>query len=175
MDPESFEQHCAEVRPAILGYAYTCARDLSVAEDIVQETLLIAFKKRDQYFPEADFKGWLISIARNVWFRERDRRQMADRTTRLIEENAALLFSQESSSEEHWESERRALTGCLQKLDEADQQIIHAHFTENHGYLKISASMKRSLPWVKVRMFRARTALLQCVRLTLAKETREGA
>ena len=174
MDSELFEKQCADVRPAILAYAYTCSRDLSVAEDIVQETLLTAFKKRDHYFPEADFKGWLISIARNVWFRERDRRQMADRTTRLIEENAALLFSQENVSEERWERERRALTGCLQKLPEADRQIIHAHFTQNHGYLQISGMMKRSLSWVKVRMFRARTTLLQCVRLTLARENREG-
>jgi RNA polymerase sigma-70 factor (ECF subfamily) len=174
MDTDTFESHCAEARPAILAYAYTCARDLTVAEDIAQETLLIAFKKRDQYFPEADFKGWLISIARNVWFRERDRRQMADRTTRLIEENAALWFSQENYSEERWERERRALAGCLQKLGDADRQIIHAHFTQNHGYLQISESMKRSLSWVKVRMFRARTTLHQCVRLTLERESREG-
>jgi RNA polymerase sigma-70 factor (ECF subfamily) len=163
-----------ECRPAILAYAYVCSRDLTLAEDIVQETLLIAFKKRDQYFPEADFKSWLISIARNVWFRERDRRQLADRTTRFIEENAHLLFGQEEYSEEHWEKEKQTLGQCLQKLGEVDRDLIQAHFHRDLSYLQIAGQAQRTLSWVKVRMFRARLTLLRCVRLGLAKGAKEG-
>ena len=58
MNESEFETLCSQHRRAILAYAYTCSRDMHLAEDIVQETLLVAHKKRDQYFPEADFGAW---------------------------------------------------------------------------------------------------------------------
>src|SRR5436190_19518019 len=92
-----FERLCQEHRRAILSYAFLCCRDLSAAEDIVQETLTIAFEKRDQYFAEASFGGWLISIARNVWFRERIRRRPQSLTSTFIDEHATLIFDEGDS------------------------------------------------------------------------------
>jgi RNA polymerase sigma-70 factor (ECF subfamily) len=173
MDAETFERLCAKHRPAVLAYAYTCSRRLDVAEDIAQETLLIAFRKRDQYFPEADFKSWLISIARNLWFRERERLQMGERTSRYIEENAQLIFGGDEYDEKRWEQECGALSGCLEKLQKVDREIIQAHFTQDLTYDQIAQDMNQSLSWVKVRMFRARATLLQCVRGALLRAGRE--
>ena len=43
--------------------AYSLLDDTAVAEDIVQETLLIALNKIDQYEPGTDLKAWLCQIA----------------------------------------------------------------------------------------------------------------
>ena len=43
--------------------AYSLLDDTAVAEDIVQETLLIALDKIDQYEPGTDLKAWLCRIA----------------------------------------------------------------------------------------------------------------
>jgi RNA polymerase sigma-70 factor (ECF subfamily) len=163
-----FERLCKENRKALLSYAYLCCRDLDLAEDIVQETLTIAFEKRAQYFPEASFGGWLVSIARNVWFRERDRRRLGSRTAGFIDENAAFLFDEGAYAGRAWEEESRALQGCIKKLSPTDQDLIRAHFSEKKKYAEIAQLRERTLSWVKVRMHRARIALLDCVRLTLA-------
>jgi RNA polymerase sigma-70 factor (ECF subfamily) len=170
MDVAEFERRCEEHRRALTAYAFTCCRDLSLAEDIVQETILIAFQKRDQYFPEAEFGGWLISIARHVWFRERDRRRIVHDASRVIHDNASLLFAREDYGEDAWERERAALQGCLGKLGDVDRELIRAHFTEQLKYDEIAGLMQRTLTWVKVRMFRARMSLLECVRLVMRTE-----
>jgi RNA polymerase sigma-70 factor (ECF subfamily) len=170
MDASEFERQCKEHRRALTAYAFACCRELNLAEDIVQETLLIAFQKREQYFPEADFGGWLLSIARHVWFRERDRRRLLDHATRFVHDNASLVFDRERYGEIPWEREREALEGCLKKLDAVDQGLIQAHFTRRLTYVEIADVMRRTLAWVKVRMYRARIALLECVRLALRGE-----
>ena len=43
--------------------AYSLLDDAAIAEDIVQETLLIALNKIDQYEPGTDLKAWLCQIA----------------------------------------------------------------------------------------------------------------
>lgn len=164
METGDFERLCQQHRRAVLAYAYTCCRDLNTAEDIVQETFTIAFQKRQQYFPEADFGGWLISIARRVWFRERDRRRLSARAARYLDDNASLFFDAERFSEGRWVEERKALTQCLEKLEVVDRDIIRAHFAENKKYAAIAGAMRRTVVWVKVRMFRARTSLMECVR-----------
>ena len=162
-----FERLCKENRRAILAYAFLCCRDLHTAEDIVQDTLTIAFEKRDQYFAEANFGGWLISIARNVWFKERDRRRLKTRTTSFIDENAASLFDERAYLDSAWGEESRALQACLKKLDPTDQDLIQAHFSQKKKYGEIAEAQEKTLSWVKVRMHRARIALLDCVRITL--------
>jgi RNA polymerase sigma-70 factor (ECF subfamily) len=167
MDVAEFERRCEEHRRSLTAYAFTCCRDLSLAEDIVQETILIAFQKRDQYFPEAEFGGWLVSIARHVWFRERDRRRIVHDASRVIHDNASLLFDRENYGDDLWGREREALQGCLGRLGEVDRELIRVHFTEQLKYAEIAGLMQRTLVWVKVRMFRARMTLLECVRLAL--------
>jgi RNA polymerase sigma-70 factor (ECF subfamily) len=170
MDLAEFEGRCEEHRRALMAYAFTCCRKLDLAEDIVQETFLIAFQKRDQYFAEADFGGWLISIARHVWFRERDRRRLHENATQFLHDHASLIFDRENYSDSQWDQQREALEGCLRKLGDIERDLIHAHFARRLTYAEIAGTMQRTLAWVKVRMFRARVALMECVRLALRGE-----
>jgi RNA polymerase sigma-70 factor, ECF subfamily len=169
MEPEEFANRCNEHRRTLLCYAYTCSRDLALAEDMVQEAMLIAHKKREFYFPEADLKGWLISLVRNVWFRERDKLQTKQRQIKFIEENAPLLFDF-PQSEETPQTRQLILEQCLQKLDEKERVIIQEHFINNLKYTEIASRMEHTVSWVKMRMLRARMTLLECVRFNLQKE-----
>ncbi len=168
VDVVEFGRLCSETQRATLAYAYVCCGDLNLAEDIVQETLLIAFQKRDQYFAESNFSIWLLSIARNVWYRERQRRRLSPRATSYIDDNAALLFNERAYEDAAWTEESEALRGCLRKLCPADQTLIEAHFSGNKKYAEMASALKRTLAWVKMRMHRARIALLECVRLSVA-------
>lgn len=175
MMSDSFTSKCEQARRGVLSYAYACCGDLNLAEDIVQETMLIALQKQAHYFPDADFMGWLISIARNVWLRERDRRKIDNRARKFIEQNATLFFEEQLYSEGEWQAERSALRECLGKLPDCERNIIALHFSAGRKYDAIAQAMGRTLSWVKVRMFRARAALLECVRRTMAQSERGGA
>jgi RNA polymerase sigma-70 factor (ECF subfamily) len=47
----------------LLRLAYSLVGDSATADDIVQETLLVALDKIDQYEPGTDLKAWLCRIA----------------------------------------------------------------------------------------------------------------
>jgi RNA polymerase sigma-70 factor, ECF subfamily len=175
MDAALFAQECQRHRQSLLAYAYTCSRDLHLAEDIVQEALLIALRKREHYFPDADFGAWLIAIARNVWFRERERRNIRERANRYLHDHASELFDATAYEPSAWEQERSALRRCLSKLGEGDRGLITAHFTTGDSYQTIADRLSRTLSWVKVRMFRVRAALLHCVKDNLAPTHADGA
>ncbi len=175
MSDAEIEVLCAQHRRPLLAYAFTCSRDLHLAEDIVQETMLIAVRKREQYFPEADFGSWLISIARNVWFRERDKRRLAERAGAYLHEQASQLFTcDQYGDDDRWAREKTALSGCVEKLAADDRRLIDLHFAGGCAYGDISRQLKRSLSWVKVRMFRVRATLLRCVRTQLGSASTHG-
>jgi RNA polymerase sigma-70 factor (ECF subfamily) len=57
-----------EHRPALLGYAHRLTSDHAAAEDVVQETLLRAWRHREALAdPSAgSVRGWLFTVVRNI-------------------------------------------------------------------------------------------------------------
>ena len=49
---------------ALLAYSRAICGDFHAAQDVVQETALIAYRNLDRFFAEADFATWLKAIAR---------------------------------------------------------------------------------------------------------------
>jgi RNA polymerase sigma-70 factor (ECF subfamily) len=167
MTESEFEELCAPQRRPLLGYLYTLSGDYHAAEDLVQETMTIAHQKREHYFPEADFGAWLRAIGRNVCMRER--RALARRpvSTDAIEDLADVAFRPDDYASDRWASEKRALGACLEELEETDRGLVRDHFAGGRRYAQLAESAGRTLSWVKVRMFRARKALADCVRRRL--------
>lgn len=168
LDEAGFAAACESRRPGLFAYALTCCRDPHLAEDIVQETLLIAIRKRESYVAEADFGLWLVSIARNVWFREREKAGTRRRrfVPQPVEELAIELADVPA---ETWDRETAALRRCVAKLGDEDRTLLQRHFTDGEGYEAVAAALSRTLAWVKVRMHRLRKALLTCVQRQLAE------
>lgn len=167
LTPEEFEARAAAQRRPLLAYLYALSGDYHQAEDLVQEALLIAARKREHYFPEADFAAWLRAIARNAWKRERRAGARRPMPVLIVDQLADEAFSEERYAEEHWAPEREALSHCLDQLQTTDQELVRGHFSSGRRYAELAAAAGRTLSWVKVRMFRARKALADCVRRRL--------
>ena len=59
----------------LYNFIYRFVGDRETAEDIVQETFLRAFRKRDEYRAIANFSTWLFTIAGNLAKSELRRRK----------------------------------------------------------------------------------------------------
>ena len=71
----AFARLCDELRPDLLRFAFWLARDRSVAEDVVQEALLRAWRSRDSLTEAAAAKPWLLTIVRREHARLYERRR----------------------------------------------------------------------------------------------------
>jgi RNA polymerase sigma-70 factor (ECF subfamily) len=74
----AFGRLCEELRPDLYRFAFWLARDRSVAEDVVQEALLRAWRSKDGLAEAAAAKPWLLTIIRREHARlyERKRHEM---------------------------------------------------------------------------------------------------
>jgi RNA polymerase sigma-70 factor, ECF subfamily len=63
----SFERNVAPLRMDMYRYALHCTRNPADAEDLVQDTMLNAFRAYDGLRTNACLKAWLMTIMRNAW------------------------------------------------------------------------------------------------------------
>jgi len=70
-----FEILAKALVPALYRYAWWLCRDRALADDLVQETLLRAWRSLDSLRDEAAARQWLITILRREYARELSRRK----------------------------------------------------------------------------------------------------
>ena len=89
---ERFDRLVTVFHPDMYRYAAWLSRDRSIAEDVVQEALLRAWKSLDALRDDAAAKQWLLTIVRreNARYFERKRLETVD-IDNLTASQAALL------------------------------------------------------------------------------------
>src|SRR6202042_1250235 len=87
-----FQALCQSLRPDLLRFAFWLSRDRALAEDVVQETLLRAWKAQDSLLDEAAAKPWFLTIIRREFARhfERKRHVTVDLEELVAREDALL-------------------------------------------------------------------------------------
>ena len=71
-----FQALCQALRPDLLRFAFWLSRDRALAEDVVQETMLRAWKAQDSLVDEAAAKPWLLTIVRREYARTFERKRL---------------------------------------------------------------------------------------------------
>ena len=71
-----FETLCGQLRPDLYRFAFWLARDRAVAEDVVQDTLLRAWRSFASLGDEAAARPWLLTIARREFARRFERKTL---------------------------------------------------------------------------------------------------
>jgi len=94
-DKEAFRALHDRYARAILNWFNKQCYDRSLAEDLTQETFLRIWLARDRYRPEATFRTFLYTVARNLWIDKYRSRKSAPPTisadTRVAEDGARIV------------------------------------------------------------------------------------
>src|SRR5580658_1166034 len=76
-DPQApLTQLFESMRPDLLRFAHWLARDRAIAEDIVQEALLRAWRSRDALKDQTAARAWLLTIVRREHARLYERKRL---------------------------------------------------------------------------------------------------
>ena len=79
-DPEAFDALLLRYERMLANYFYKQCYDRTLALDLVQETFLRILRSAHRYRPEAKFKTFLFTVARNLWIDQHRSRKSAPRT-----------------------------------------------------------------------------------------------
>jgi RNA polymerase sigma-70 factor (ECF subfamily) len=148
-----FEQLCAPFRADLLRFLIWLCRDRALAEDVMQETLLRAWRSFDSLSDTSAVRPWLLTIARRELARvfERKRLPMIDLDAAITSHDKALSVTESHDIEDM----RRAIMQLETTYREPlVMQVLLGMTTE-----EIAQELAISVAAVLTRLYRAREIL----------------
>jgi RNA polymerase sigma-70 factor (ECF subfamily) len=148
-----FDALCARWRDDLYRFVFWLARDHAIAEDVVQETMLRAWKSFDSLADESAAKSWLITIARREHARvyERVRPQMVN-----LDE---LGFAEQARLGTEPDSDIRDLRAAIAALEDTYREPLVLQVLMGYSTEEIAELLGIKQNAVLTRLFRARKQL----------------
>ncbi len=151
-----FQQLIGIYMDDLFRYAYWLTHDKSVAEDLVQETMLRAWKSMDRLQKPEAAKGWLITILR---------RENARRFERFQPQFSAVPT--ESIGDKHSDydtsTEAFVLRQAIEKLPETYREPLLLQVINGCTQKEIATRLGITVAGAGTRLFRARNKLKEAL------------
>jgi RNA polymerase sigma-70 factor, ECF subfamily len=151
--PAPLEQLFESLRPDLLRFAQWLARDRAVAEDIVQESMLRAWRSRDALKEPAAARAWLLTIVRREHARLYERKRLELVSLEEVAESA------DTSRPEGADGELLALRYAIMKLPIDYREPLVLQILGGFSTEEIARELGLSATAVLTRLFRARNKL----------------
>lgn len=147
---------------AVLAYIRSLMPGFTGASDILQQTNITLWKKKEVFELGTNFKAWAFAIARNHVM---DQRKKLKRDGWLVFNNevAELLAAESDEEALDYDEAYRALEVCLGKLRPHDRELVRKRYCENVTLDQYARQLGRSAGTLKARLFKIRAGLRRCL------------
>jgi RNA polymerase sigma factor (sigma-70 family) len=164
-DRTGFDELALKYRGLVYALAYNVLEDVTVAEDVVQETFLKAYLKLDSLKEPSRFASWLRQITlRECWAWADKRRRRKKREAEYLDEQSLLdplIPSAETDDEAPW-IER--ILKVIKELSDDHCQILALYYVKGLTHREISNFLNVPHGTVKRRLFDARKRIQDSTR-----------
>lgn len=146
----------------VLAYVRSLMPGFTGASDILQQTNITLWKKKDVFELGTNFKAWAFAIARNHVM---DQRKKLKRNGWLVfSDELAETFAVEAEEEDFdFDESYRALEVCLTKLQPHDRELVQKRYCESGTLEEYARQLNRSSGTLKARLFKIRAGLRRCL------------
>jgi len=152
----------------IYAYILSLVLDPAQADDILQNTNIVLWEKEDEFELGTNFIAWAFRIA---YFQVRAYRKQQQRERLVFDEDLVNGLAEAACRvDETFESRQRLLRRCLEKLSDHQRGFIRRRYRAGSSLQRIASETGKKENAVKQILFRARRALMECVRAGLANE-----
>jgi len=151
----SFERLVAPWRDDLFRYVFWLCRDPDLADDVVQETMLRAFRSLDKLEDQTAVKPWLLTIARREHARVYERKRLETRDIDdLTQAEAALVATQGDSDVDD-------MRAAIFRLDDDYREPLVLQVLMGFSTEEIAQMMGLRQGAVLTRLHRARQKLMK--------------
>ena len=166
MPPNNFRDDLVAEIKNLRAFAISLSGSVSLADDLVQETLLRAWSKSDKFQPGTSLRAWLLTILRNIYYSNYRKRA---REVQDSEGAYARRLTVSGDQESHLDLEdfRKALT----KLPAEQREVLTLVGASGLSYEEAAAICQVEIGTIKSRLSRARAKLVELLAL---EDTSEG-
>lgn len=142
--------------PALLRYARALVHDPAEAEELVHETLLRAYERRDSYDTRRSLRPWLFSLLHNLFVDSYRRRQMDERAVDVLMSSRAAA---PSPADADTRVQLARIHQAFTRLPDAQRAALHLVAVEGLSYQEAADALGIPVGTLMSRLSRARTAL----------------
>lgn len=156
-----FGQVASEHQDMMLVYARTLLRDEVVAREVVQDSLVAAWKGMERFDVTRDVGSWLRGIVRNKWKdvcrKEGRKREFAEEDLEYLESQMEALTERPQVFDD--------LADCRGKLPAEMNEVVRLSYDEGLKSGAVGEKLGVSSASVRKKLERARSLLKECLGL----------
>jgi len=158
---------------SIYAYIVTLLNDPHDAEDVLQESAAVLWKKRASYDRKCTFTTWACGIARLEAFRflREHRKRTLHLSEALLGELAARLEARLAERPSLVEDRRAALLQCLTSLSDSQRKLLSLRYAEGLSVRSMAVRLGTSATALHGKLGRVRGRLASCIRHRLQIST----
>lgn len=158
----------AEIRN-LRAFAISLSGSVSLADDLVQESLLRAWANSEKFQPGTSLRAWLFTILRNIYYSNyRKRAREVQDSDGLYARRLTIPGDQESHLD--LEDFRNAMT----KLPAEQREVLTLIGASGLSYEEAAVVCQVGIGTIKSRLSRARAKLVELLELDEGPEAREA-
>ena len=166
---EAFVAHFTREHRRVHGYIVSLLPNTADADEVMQETSLILWRKWPEFREGSDFARFAFGIAKREVFkfgREKRRRGGVVLSEELVE---AISLEQERQRHNH-DERRAALRACYEELDEEQRRLLAQRYGEQTTTRALAEQLGRPASTLYKSLDRSRAQLRECIDRRLAVE-----
>jgi RNA polymerase sigma-70 factor, ECF subfamily len=164
-DDEQFVTQLTGSQPSLFAFIFSLLPDQQRAEDILQESNLVLWRKRGEYQPGTSFMSWACQVAYfNVLA---FRRKMARDRHRFDDAVFDYIAERQIERADELEDRRHAMIQCIEKLPEQHKQIIAERYEPRASVRRMAERRGMTEGALSQSLYRIRAALLNCIEKSL--------
>ena len=166
-----YQQH----QRAVYAYIRLRVGNDEAAEELLNDTFMVAFKRPHRYDASCEYRTWLIGIAKNLcrsWMRKHARIKHVEGEP-LSDELAEIIPAETITALEGLEAQelQDAMQICIDKLPERQREAIYWHWHQDLKLADIAGNMACSEGTIKTQLHHARNKIMNCLRQAFGLET----
>ncbi|MBK1832712.1 sigma-70 family RNA polymerase sigma factor [Roseibacillus ishigakijimensis] len=157
-----FDDEIKTVQTRLKSYLQSSLGNRSDAEDVLQETNLVLWRKREDFERGTSFWAWAQRVAffQLMAFRKkrsRSRLVLDDEVVHLLAVEAPEVFAGQRDPRE------KSLQACLASLPERQRELITRHYFQRESLKTLASAHSSSVAAIGQTLYRARHNLQLCL------------
>ncbi len=151
---EIYKENSKIVYSFLLSYT----KDLSLSEELTQETFLRAIKSINKYNGECKISVWLCQIAKHLLYQEWEKRGKSinvsfDESITVTTNSIETLFISNEN--------KKSIYKIIQSLDNPYKEVMYLRLTGDLSFKEIGEILGRSENWARVTFYRGKSKLIR--------------
>ena len=159
---DEFVELMTSFQGRMYAYILSLIADPNAANDILQETNLVLWRKSSEYQMGTNFKAWAFRTA-NFQVMAFRQRKMRDRLV-FDDDFMSTLTVEANNFDETYEERQKKLLSCMEKLPERQRDLIQRRYSVGASIKQMAEDLKSTANSLTQALFRARNNLINCVK-----------